>query len=736
MTSTRRMEIFHDPLSSFENDLSFQPSYGLAVLNPEMSQTPIELSLIKNPTFHSSIAPPSARSPLKAVGQGHASLPKRHFDANHRITFSPPQDAPFITDSPSKKTPVSIFQPIAPQKSHKPIYTSFAGNGLINKENFNPTYHSDNFAEFPDPIPGLKLPIKRALQEAAPLQDRPCKKPKLEPRRDQHSEPRSEEPAMAQIPEPQDMPVIDDTGAKPPYSYASLIGMSILRAPARRLTLAQIYKWISDTFSYYRASDAGWQNSIRHNLSLNKAFIKQERPKDDPGKGNYWAIEPGMELLFTKDKLSRRPSSYPVPSLSSGPSMRIFSQPSNEANVSTWPIDAALKLKPTIQKSGVQEPSSDATIPASDAPSHEDEIDETRNMPPPSSRLPRSSPPRMIHSSPPMALHSQNNGTSPAAVDAPLPSSRSTSTKRKLAAMDDSGYFSSLDSSVTRPYDAGKVPFSEINMDRKRIKHGRAEEEIARIRSSSHDISPTKGRSILKQPNADLISSSPTRHFDTSAMLPPLTPAVTFKIPQKPPASISPNTNLRNHRNKIRELVGSPVKSPGLLNDEISFSPAFNIVDEENSTLNTDFGPHFDIFVDHSEHGEFRHSSASPMKRSIRRPRLERASKSTNILADVTGTNLNSKSFRSTFNSPLLESPIRQKKDKSQTAFDLNDLVDLQKEDLFGLDLFVDDEPDDFGGLDLLQGFQKIGGNNKNPPLSAKKTSRPLLGPRHNTSRV
>ncbi|KAK9333841.1 hypothetical protein V1520DRAFT_330731 [Lipomyces starkeyi] len=106
----------------------------------------------------------------------------------------------------------------------------------------------------------------------------------------------------AEIPPPHLMPPVYDDGDKPPFSYATLIGMAILRAPNRRLTLSQIYKWINDTFAWYRKCDAGWQNSIRHNLSLNKAFSKQERPKDDPGKGNYWIVEPGCEYLFMKGR--------------------------------------------------------------------------------------------------------------------------------------------------------------------------------------------------------------------------------------------------------------------------------------------------------------------------------------------------------------------------------------------------------------------------------------------------
>ncbi|RPB14901.1 winged helix DNA-binding domain-containing protein, partial [Morchella conica CCBAS932] len=73
--------------------------------------------------------------------------------------------------------------------------------------------------------------------------------------------------------------------------YAVLIHRALMSSPEKKMVLADIYDYFREKIPRFkRVKGRGWMNSIRHNLSMNGAFLKQDRPPDDPGKGYIWVL--------------------------------------------------------------------------------------------------------------------------------------------------------------------------------------------------------------------------------------------------------------------------------------------------------------------------------------------------------------------------------------------------------------------------------------------------------------
>jgi forkhead transcription factor HCM1 len=689
-------------------------------------------------------------SPFKATGRATTSplTPlKAHVNKMKAgVALHPPAGHHHMaTDSMQKRQPImSRFKTVY----QKPVMEETMPMG---KENMHPTLYPAPPTAFSLNIESFyqqKPPAKRQLLEAAPIKE--TRSMKMSPGDDRESV----------LPPHDSFPPLMDDGQKPPHSYAVLIAMAILRSPQRRLTLSQIYKWISDTYSFYSASEAsGWQNSIRHNLSLNKAFIKQERPKGDTGKGHYWAIEPGMEGQFIKDKPVRK---------SQGGVENVSIMCMSTSRIEPAPLDqtifqdglpslptpilpaqpvvyppTSVSTSTAIPTTSAPEVSSDATIPLSDNGLPEES---SGKLEPDMTTDANLYSPAM-HSSPPIPRHMDRSNTPPPMSRVPASSGARTH-KRKFASMDDSGYISSLESSAMRPNQGSRGLNSDADLPR--IKRGRAEEEIARLRASSYD-SPTKARSHGFPPP----SSSPLRQANgSSQMPPPLTPALKKRAPVlKPPPSVSPNTNLRLHRDEMKRMLDSPLRRASNLGDDMPFSPNFNL---DHTLYFNDFvndGNEFDIFQDGALDTSFFNlaDNGSPIKRSAKRLRMER-SHSANALGDITNNN-NAPSHRISSSAYLkvpeafpmpyetpskvfegMSSPgkyFQQSPIAARTASPLKDGAWQGSLHDFCMTTFFEDENDENSGLDILQGFEKIGSTK---PANGANASKPPLGRSYTTT--
>ena len=94
---------------------------------------------------------------------------------------------------------------------------------------------------------------------------------------------------------------------KPPHSYIALIATAILNSPGKKLTLTEINEYLVQHYAFFRGPYQGWKNSVRHNLSFNKCFVKILRDPARPwGKDNYWTVSSLHDYLLSDGTFRRR----------------------------------------------------------------------------------------------------------------------------------------------------------------------------------------------------------------------------------------------------------------------------------------------------------------------------------------------------------------------------------------------------------------------------------------------
>lgn len=131
------------------------------------------------------------------------------------------------------------------------------------------------------------------------------------------------------------------TNEKPPLSYVALCAMAIRSSSSRMMSLNEIYRFIINTFPYYKNTSSKWRNSLRHNLSFNDCFVKIVQGSENGNKRSLWSLHPNCGDMFEDGSLLRRKRRF---------TSKIQKDDGNPLNVMKSSIGIESKFLPTVEK--------------------------------------------------------------------------------------------------------------------------------------------------------------------------------------------------------------------------------------------------------------------------------------------------------------------------------------------------------------------------------------------------
>lgn len=115
---------------------------------------------------------------------------------------------------------------------------------------------------------------------------------------------------------------------EPPY--AQLIYRAFLSTPRQAMTLQEIYQWFRENTDKGKSTNKGWQNSIRHNLSMNHVSLQSAFSHQQPLTSNVQA--------FTKRERRNSTTSVDAKNGSTNPTTRAEAKKSTEWFLEPWAV--------------------------------------------------------------------------------------------------------------------------------------------------------------------------------------------------------------------------------------------------------------------------------------------------------------------------------------------------------------------------------------------------------------